>query len=220
MSLNIECEATEDSKHFDWENLTDLLDGIRRVERPENFSEKELFVHKVETTIRYLLEIRENVVREAMKFLSQKQMNILSVEEELVNADPSVEYFGIDWTLLYSRVATLKRLLLPSTSTVRTLEMTSLAAILKILSQTTLELHLHCMTMVIEKKESNLLMNKKDSKLLETMKPSLCKTTSCCIEKGQKESSGIRSKWGLSIQASLKRRPSLSVQKFVFNSIN
>ena len=208
-----EMEATLD--HL--KNLKECVSNLKDLNNPIKPSEKELFVDKVETAIKCLLDIRELLMSNARNLLTTQQFDILTMEEDTFIMDPSIQFFGLDWTLLFSRLKMLESKLLSYLKNLESkkMEMMTLASILKIISQTSTELHQYCVAVVVPKISAKPLTTKKissstrESKLiLRKMETSTLEQGHCFSETLRRKSFNFNQTLGVSIQHSLRRRTS------------
>ena len=151
------------SNTFDTEKLETTLDNLKSLKEcvhtlkelndPIKMTEKEQFVDKVETIIKCLLNIRELLMSDVRNFLTTRQYEILTIEEDTFIMDPSIQFFGLDWDLLSSRLKTLEAKLLSYMKNLQIarMEVMVLASILKIISQTSTELHQYSIAVVVPK---------------------------------------------------------------------
>ena len=197
--------------------LKESLQNLKDLNDPINTDEKEVFVDKVEMVIKSLLEIRELLMSDVRNFLTSRQYDILTMEEDTFIMDPSIQFFGLDWTLLTSRLKIMENKLLSYMKNLqlKRMEVMTLASILKIISQTSTELHQHSIAVVLPKKNEKPLKNIKINVIPRDSKQGLRKMETTPLEKGHCFSERLRRKsfnfnqtLGVSIQHSLRRRPS------------
>ena len=200
--------------------LKEALKDLKALDDPIT-EDKNLFVNKVEIVIKNLLEIRDNLMSGAQHFLTTRQFDVLTMEEDTLIMDPSIQFFGLDWTLLFSRIQRMKKKILSYIKDLQSkkIDMMTLASILKTISQTSLELHQHCMAVIGDK-----MADKKNDKKISSQKICVSKEekvrmlqknetiplekSQCFSEKLRRKSVNFNETLGLSIQHSQRRRPS------------
>ena len=113
--------------------LKECLQNLKDLNDPINTDEKEVFVDKVEMVIKSLLEIRELLMVDVRNFLTSRQYDILTMEEDTFIMDLSIQFFGLDWTLLTSRLKIMESKLLSYMKNLqlKRMEVMTLASILK-----------------------------------------------------------------------------------------
>ena len=154
---------------------------------------------------------------DARKLLTTRQFDILTMEDDTFIMDPSIQFFGLDWTLLFSRLKIMESKLISylKNRQSKKMELMILASILKIISQTSTELHQHCIAVVVPKINEKPLTTKKISSSTRESELILRKMETSNFEKGHCFSETLRRKpfnfnktLGVSIQHSLRRRTS------------
>ena len=203
--------------------LKECSNILKELNDPVNTDEKEEFVDKIETVIKCLLDIRELLMSDARNILTMRQYDILTMEEETVITDPSIQFFGIDWTLLNSRIKILEKKLLAYMKNLQVakLEMMMLASILKIISQMSTELHHHSIAVVVPKKKkmtpshNKLSATTSESKhVIRGMETTPIENGQCLSEKIRRKSFNVNQTLGVSIQLSLRRRSAQAPNKY------
>ena len=117
-------------------NLKECVSNLKDLKDPINPNEKAFFVDKVETVIKCLLDIRELLMSDARNCLTTRQFEILTMEEDTFIMDPSIQFFGLDWTLLFSRLKIMESKLISYLKNLQSKKMMTFASLLKIISQT------------------------------------------------------------------------------------
>ena len=193
-------------KNFDNDNIQVLAENLKQLKEclvflkelynPVNTNEKAEFVDKIETVIKCLLEIREFLMSDARNTLTSRQYDILTMEEDTVITDPSIQFFGIDWTLLNSRVKILEKKLKAYMKNLKVvkLDVMMLASILKIITQMSTELHQHSIAVVVPKKMEKIPSHNKLSATTSESKPEVRQRKAMPLEKGHCQSEKMRRK--------------------------
>ena len=203
--------------------LKECLHILKELNDPVNRDEKEEFVDKIETVIKCLLNIRELLMSNTRNTLTMRQYDILTMEEETVITDPSIQFFGIDWTLLSSRIKILEKKLLAYIKNLQVakLDVMMLASILRIISQVSTELHQHSIVVVVPKKKrmtpshSKLSATTSENKhVIRGMETTPLENGHCLSEKIRRKSFNVNQTLGVSIQLSLRRRSAQAPNKY------
>ena len=90
------------------------------------------------------------LIENARKVQTVRQMSVLETDEEMPIGDPSIQFFGIEWSLLFKRWQRIGRKIVSYNKSLesRKVDMMLLASIIKMMNQTQLELEHHRVAIV------------------------------------------------------------------------
>ena len=162
-----------------------------------------------------LVYMKKVLIEIARKFQTARQMAVLELDKETPVADPSVQFFGVEWILLFKRwkkighkIATYGEIL-----KYKKVDLVLLGTILQLLNQTMVELQHHQIAVVSGNlTQQQLDITLKDQRRVTTIgehakKDKLVLSEAEISEKLRRKSFNINP-LGVSIQQSLRRRPS------------
>ena len=207
--------------------LSDDLEVLQTLGIPMTREGKETLTDKVDTILVSLLVMKELLIDSARHYLTARQVFVLEMEEETAITDPSIQFFGLEWTLLNKRWQRIGRKVVSYSESLESkkVEMVTLASILKMMNQMGIELHHHQVAVISDQLspdhlERQLHNQRRVSNIGERAKIDKHTPNHLSLEKGQCFSEKLRRKsfnfnhtLGVSIQHSLRRRPSHQVPK-------
>lgn len=203
-------------------HLSEDLKAIQMLEIPRTREGKLYLSEKVEKCLVSISFTKELLIESARQYLTARQMFVLDMDEDSPVGDPSIQFFGIEWTLLFKRWQRIGRKVVSYGESLgsKKVEMMLLASILKMMNHTHMELQHHQVAIISgqltpEHLEKQLHNQRRVSNIGEKAKRDKNVPTHLSLEKGEcfseklrRKSFNINHSLGVSIQHSLKRRPS------------
>ena len=214
---------TKNKKAFDnYREISDYLNKIEQFGVDLSADKKTFLLKTIKAALESLATMKEMLVESAKVQLSARQSFVLETNEDAPVMDPSVQFFGIEWTRLLKRWQKVGKKLpiyIESLES-RKVDVVLLISILKQLDQIKMELQHHQVAITSnqltdEHLQKQLNSQRRVSNIGEKARLERASQSHLAPEKGgyfseklRRKSFNINPTIGLSIQHSLKRRPS------------
>ena len=171
------CEESLETVQEKYEKVKDCLDQLRVTGVPVSDEEKEEVRITIEDLKSELQEMKEIMINTARPYLSPKQVCLLEPIEEPLSSDPSIQYFGLEWSLFMTRWKKVEKKIFIYKKNLEThlVDFSRLVSIVDLINSTSVDLSLHLWAIVTdqlsaEKLREQLFMQRKMTYLGEMTK--------------------------------------------------